>query len=301
MRAGVDVRAVACEPQRVIPILGGLSEIACQYDALLCDVWGVVHNGREAYRDAAEALHRFRAERGPVILLTNAPRPIVDVEGMFRRVGVPLDCYDAILSSGALAREDVARRIASAKRTLRVYHLGPDRDGGVLGGLDIARVDVAEAEVVLCTGFYDDDTESAEDYVDLFREMRAHGLTMLCANPDIVVQRGDKLIWCAGALAEAYERLGGAVIYYGKPHPPIYEASLALAAKIAGRDIRRPLAVGDGADTDIKGANRAGIDALFVAQGIHATHLGALTAEGLAQLFVVPEAHPKAAMQTLVW
>ena len=115
------------------------------------------------------------------------------------------------------------------------------------------------------------------------------------------MQRGDKLIWCAGALAEAYEKLGGSVIYYGKPHPPIYEASLALARQAAGRNVLHPLAVGDGADTDIKGANRAGIDALFVAQGIHAAHLGELTAKGLAQLFVTPDAHPKAAMRTLVW
>jgi HAD superfamily hydrolase (TIGR01459 family) len=171
----------------------------------------------------------------------------------------------------------------------------------VLGGLDIHRVDVGAADVVLCTGLYDDDTETAEDYTGPFREMRARDLTMLCANPDIVVQRGDKLIWCAGALAEAYEKLGGDVVYYGKPHPAIYEASLALAAKFAGRSIRRPLAIGDGADTDIKGANRLGIDALFVAQGIHAAHLENLTAEGLAQLFVVPEAHPKAAIAALVW
>jgi ribonucleotide monophosphatase NagD (HAD superfamily) len=124
---------------------------------------------------------------------------------------------------------------------------------------------------------------------------------MLCANPDVVVQRGDTLIWCAGALAEAYEKLGGKVVYYGKPHRPIYDASLALAAKSAGHEINRPLAIGDGADTDIKGASEAGIDAVFIAQGIHAAHLGALTAEGLAQLFVVPDTHPKAAMDTLVW
>ena len=284
-----------------LQIISGLSEIAPRYDALICDVWGVLHNGYRSEPAAVEALYRFRAEHGPVVLLTNAPRPIVDVESLLKRVGVPLDCYDAIVSSGAVAREDVENRIAAAGRTLRVYHLGPDRDGGVLGGLDIERVEVAEAEVVLCTGLYDDTTESAEDYTGLFHQMKARNLTMLCANPDIVVQRGDRLIWCAGALAQAYEKLGGEVIYYGKPHLPIYEATLAAARKAAGRTIARPLAVGEGADTDILGANRAGIEALFVAQGIHAAQLGELTAEGLAQLFAVPQAHPKWAMRALVW
>lgn len=285
----------------MIPLLSGLSEIATGYDALLCDVWGVLHNGTRAFSAAVDALYRFRAERGPVILLTNAPRPIVDVESLFQRLGVPLDCHDAIVSSGALARDDISRRIDGAGRTLRVYHLGPERDGGVLSGLDFARVDVSEAEVVLCTGLFDDDNETVEDYRSTFEEMRSHGLTMLCANPDIVVQRGEKLIWCAGALGQAYEGIGGEVIYYGKPHPPIYEASLSLAQEIAGRPIARPLAIGDGADTDIKGANGMGIDALFVAEGVHAAQLGALTAEGLAQLFAVPEAHPNAAIRTLVW
>jgi HAD superfamily hydrolase (TIGR01459 family) len=284
-----------------IPILSGLSEVARGYDALLCDVWGVLHNGHAPYLAAADALHRFRAECGPVILLTNAPRPVADVESLMRRIGVPLDCYDAILSSGAVAREDFIRRIEEAGRTLRVFHIGPDRDGGVLGGLDIARVEIAQADVVLSTGLFDDETETADDYAPMFREMKARGLAVLCANPDIVVQRGETLIYCAGALAEAYEKLGGEVVYYGKPHPPIYLAALALAERISGRPIERPLAVGDGADTDIKGANRMGIDALFVAQGIHAAQLGELAAEGLAQLFVVPEAHPKAAMRTLVW
>lgn len=284
-----------------LKIISGLSEIAAGYDALICDVWGVLHNGYRSESAAVEALYRFRAEHGPVVLLTNAPRPIVDVESLLKRVGVPLDCYDAIVSSGAVAREDVENRIAAAGRTLRVYHLGPDRDGGVLGGLDIVRVEVAEAEVVLCTGLYDDTTESAENYTGLFQEMKARDLTMLCANPDIVVQRGDRLIWCAGALAQAYEKLGGEVVYYGKPHLPIYDATLAAARKAAGREVARPLAVGDGADTDILGANRAGIEALFVAQGIHAAQLGELTAEGLAQLFAVPEAHPRWAMRALVW
>ncbi|HEY1962274.1 MAG TPA: TIGR01459 family HAD-type hydrolase [Rhizomicrobium sp.] len=285
----------------MIRILSGLSEIAPRYDALLCDVWGVLHNGRKAHQGAVEALHRFRDERGPVILLTNAPRPIVDVESMLTRVGAPLDCYDAILSSGAATREDVARRIETLGRTLKVYHLGPDRDDGVLGGLDIRRVELNEADVVLCTGLYNDEDETADDYADLFQAMRARNLVMLCANPDIVVQRGAQLIWCAGALAKAYEKTGGEVIYYGKPHPAIYRTALEMAESIRGRPIERPLAVGDGADTDIKGANAVGIDALFIANGVHAAQLGDLTAEGLGQLFIVPEAHPKAAMPALVW
>jgi HAD superfamily hydrolase (TIGR01459 family) len=153
----------------------------------------------------------------------------------------------------------------------------------------------------LCTGLYNDEGETAEDYADLFCAMRARNLVMLCANPDIVVQRGTQLIWCAGALAQAYEKMGGAVIYYGKPHRAIYRTALEMAGRVRGRPLERPLAVGDGADTDIKGANGAGIDALFIANGVHAAQLGDLTAEGLAQLFVVPEAHPKAAMASLVW
>lgn len=284
-----------------IPILSGLSEIAQRYDALFCDIWGVLHNGREAYTGAIDALNRFRAEHGPAILLTNAPRPVSDIEDYLLKVGVPLDCYDAIISSGAAAREDLEQRLQSAKTPLPILHVGPERDRGVFDGLAVECVDIAKAEIVVCTGLFDDDVETPDDYEPDLRRMAARGLTMLCANPDIVVQRGDQLIWCAGALAEAYEKLGGSVTYYGKPHAPIYEAAFRAARKVAGRLIKKPLAIGDGADTDIKGANRMAIDAVFVAQGVHAAQLGELTAEGLAQLFAVPDAHPKAAMRTLVW
>jgi HAD superfamily hydrolase (TIGR01459 family) len=280
-------------------ILSGLREIAPDYDAMICDVWGVLHNGRAAHLEAADALRRFRAEYGPVILLTNAPRPVGDIEEMFQRLGVPLDCYDAIVTSGVAAREDLARRAAGG--TLRMLHLGPERDLGVFAGLPVESVAVEQAEIVLNTGLYDDDAETPDDYAGIFAKMRARGLIMLCANPDIVVERGDKLVWCAGALARDYEKLGGEVVYCGKPHRPIYETALALAEKTAGRKILRPLAIGDGADTDIKGANRMGIDALFIAQGVHAAHLGDLTADGIAQLFAVPGIHAKAAMRALVW
>jgi HAD superfamily hydrolase (TIGR01459 family) len=280
-------------------ILTGLREIAPGHDALICDVWGVLHNGRSPYLEAADALRRFRKGRGPVILLTNAPRPVADVEEIFARLGVPLDCYDAIVTSGVAAREDLARRAAG--RMLKMLHLGPERDRGVFAGLPVEAATVDEAQIVLNTGLYDDDTETPQDYAPTFAAMKARGLTMLCANPDIVVERGDRLIWCAGALARDYEALGGAVVYYGKPHRPIYETVLALAAQIAGRKITAPLAIGDGADTDLKGANAMGIDALFIAQGVHAAQLGDLTADGIAQLFAVPGVHAKAAMRALVW
>ncbi|HEY1631391.1 MAG TPA: TIGR01459 family HAD-type hydrolase [Rhizomicrobium sp.] len=277
-------------------ILSHFRDLAPDHDALICDVWGVLHNGRTAYLEAADALRRFRDERGPVILLTNAPRPVADLEAIFQRIGVPLDCYDAIMTSGVAAREDIARRGA-----VRMLHLGPERDRGVFAGLPVESVTVEEAQIVLNTGLYDDEVETPQDYAPLFAQMKARGLAMICANPDIVVERGDKLIWCAGALARDYARLGGEVIYYGKPHRPIYDTVLALAEKISGRKPTRPLAIGDGADTDIKGANAMGIDALFIAQGVHAAQLGDLTLDGLTQFFAVPGVHAKAAMRALVW
>jgi HAD superfamily hydrolase (TIGR01459 family) len=277
-------------------ILSHFREIAPQHDALICDVWGVLHNGRVAYQEAADALRNFKNNHGPVILLTNAPRPVADLEVIFGKLGVPPDCYDAIMTSGVAARDDLAQR-----GPVKMLHLGPERDRGVFEGLAVESATVEDAQIVLNTGLYDDETETPGDYAAIFAQMKAQALTMICANPDIVVERGDKLIWCAGALARDYAKLGGDVIYYGKPHKPIYDTVLALAAKISGRAPTRPLAIGDGADTDIKGANAMGIDALFIAQGVHAAQLGDFTADGIAQFFAVPGVHAKAAMRALVW
>ncbi len=275
-------------------ILTGLSAIAPDYDALICDVWGVVHNGREPFPAACDALRRFRATRGRVVLLTNAPRPPGDIEEMFRRIGVPEDFYDAIVTSGSAARDELEQR---ATRGLKSFmHLGPERDRNVYAGLPLTLTKAAGAEVVLCTGLYDDETENPGDYAAILAEMRAHDLVMLCANPDVRVPRGEKLIWCAGALAEAYQALGGAVVYYGKPHAPIYKAALAATG-----GARRPLAIGDGLNTDIAGANAAGLDALFVAEGLHLAELGALTGENLTRLFAAAGVRARAAIPALVW
>jgi HAD superfamily hydrolase (TIGR01459 family) len=275
-------------------LLTHFSEIAPDYDALICDIWGVLHNGATAFTAACAALKRFRDTQGRVVLLTNAPRPAKDLEEQFRHFGVPLDCFDTIVTSGAAAREDLARRSVSTK--LAMLHLGPDRDRNVFEGLNIELTDAAHAKVVLCTGPYNDDVETPDDYVDMLAELHRRGLTMLCANPDLVVQRSGKLVYCAGALAEAYERIGGAVVYYGKPHRPIYDVVLS---SLAGA--KRPLAIGDGLNTDIKGANAMGFDALFVADGIHGEDVAEFTGRHMAELFARSGVQAKAAMRALVW
>ena len=280
-------------------ILGGLGEIAGEYDALFCDVWGVLHDGRSASVPAVEALRRFRAARGPVVLLSNAPRPVGDLEEQFARLGVPVDCYDSILTSGVLARDELARRAVG--RELRILHIGPERDRGVFADLPVACVDVDQAEIVLCTGLFDDDVETPQDYRSMFSDIARRALKLYCVNPDVVVMRGSRLIYCAGALARLYQEMGGESVYFGKPHQPIYEAALVKARQLAGRDAPDILALGDGLETDIRGANAAGIDAVFIADGIHGEDVSELTPEAIATLCAKSGVYAKAAMLTLVW
>jgi len=275
-------------------ILSGLSQIAGDYDALICDVWGVVHNGLTPFWPAVEALKRFRAERGPVVLLSNAPRPAASIEKQLGAIGVPTDCYDAVVTSGGAAREELVRR--TQHRALAMMHLGPPRDLPLFEGLNVELVGPDKASVVLVTGPYDDDTETAEDYADLLSEFRSYGLPMICANPDIVVPRGDRFVDCAGALARAYEAIGGQVLYYGKPHLPIYKTALEAVGMP-----KNPLVVGDGLETDVRGANRAGIDALFVAHGVHRRELSDLTPASLTALFAAKDVRVRAAIGALAW
>jgi len=280
-------------------LISGLSEIAPDYDALICDVWGVVHDGHRHHPAAAEALYRFKRNHGPVVLLTNAPRVPAEVAAQCASYGLPSDCYDAIVSSGGAAREELARR--SAARALPLYYIGPDRDLTMVEGLDVVRTGIAQADVALAIGLRDDMTETVEDYAGELAAMRARGLTMLCANPDLVVHRGERLVYCAGALAQAYEALGGAVIYYGKPHLPVYESALAQLAALLGHAPNRPLAVGDGLLTDIKGANAAGLEALFIADGVHGEEIAPYTDEHLAALFTRFGAMAGSATRKLSW
>jgi HAD superfamily hydrolase (TIGR01459 family) len=279
-------------------LIDGLSEIASGHDALICDVWGVLHDGREVFPAAAEALTRFRRSHGPVILLTNAPRVPAEVAAQCASYGVPDDCYDAIVSSGGAARQELEGRAAGG--SLPLYYIGPDRDLAMIEGLGIERAPIAEAVVALCIGLVDDMNETPQDYVGILEEMRAKGLTMLCANPDIKVLRGPRMIWCGGALARDYEALGGTVLYYGKPHRPVYDMALAAAAA-HGNAPKKPLAIGDGLFTDVRGANGVGLDVLFIADGIHGEEVQPYTAAHISDLFRRNNVTAAATARALRW
>ncbi|GMV61575.1 MAG: hypothetical protein AMXMBFR74_07440 [Parvibaculum sp.] len=253
-------------------LIPGLSAIAGRYDALLCDVWGVLHNGRRAYPGVPEALANFRAKGGHVLLLSNAPRPSDALPAMFEHMGIPHDVYDGILTSGDATRHC----LASHEHGTRCYHIGPDRDLALFDDTGVERVGEADADFVLVTGPFDDEVEGPEDYREPFERLTARGLTLICANPDIVVERGDRHIYCAGALAKLYGELGGNTVYFGKPHGPVYGIARERLAGFAGKPVpdARILAVGDGPLTDVKGANDSGIDVLFITGGIAAADCG---------------------------
>ncbi|MCK2054980.1 TIGR01459 family HAD-type hydrolase [Methylobacterium sp. 37f] len=293
---------------RPVPTLDGLAGIAERYDLILCDVWGVLHDGTNAHPGASDALMRFRAlpEAGRprrVVLVSNAPRPWAGVQAILDGFGVPRAAYDAILTSG-----DLTRSLIAAHPGERLHHLGPERDATIFDGLDVKLVDVAAADRVVCTGLFDDTCETAEDYRATLEAMRARAVPMICANPDLVVERRGELVPCAGLIAEAYEGLGGAVTYAGKPHRPVYEAALTLAGGLDGRvppEPARVLAVGDALRTDIAGAAAYGIPSLLVARGIHAEELGVSAAHAslgdIADWLDRQAVRPDAVIERLVW
>ena len=267
-------------------------------DVLLSDIWGVVHNGLEAFPEACDALHSFRSRGGTVILITNAPRPADSVQRQLRKLSVADETYDAIVSSGDLTRHYVADHPGR-----RMFWLGPERDSSIYRGLDAVLAPLENADYIVCTGLFDDETESAENYRDMMLKARERRLPLVCANPDIVVERGDRLIYCAGAIAELYRELGGEVIFYGKPYPPIYERAMALAAERRGGAVDRSqvLAIGDSVRTDLTGAHGFGIDCLFVTRGIHSEDfegVDQLDPASVKELFGHP---PKALIRELRW
>jgi HAD superfamily hydrolase (TIGR01459 family) len=275
--------------------------LADRYDAVLSDVWGVIHNGIESFPAACDALTRFRNKGGRVALITNAPRPGEVVVRLLDRLKVPRDCFDAIVSSG-----DVTRSVMAARPDKAVFHIGPERDLPIFDSLGLRFVPLEQADYVVCTGLFDDETETPESYRELLAKMRARGLFMLCGNPDLVVERGDKLVYCAGALADLYGSLGGPVLYAGKPHRPIYDLALDRIAALRGEatPLARVLAIGDSVRTDLKGATDLGVDCLFVTAGIHAEELGDRhdpDRDALSRIFNEAGLAPEAVTRRLVW
>ena len=287
-----------------IPILGGIGPVCAGYDLMLCDVWGVLHNGRDVFAGAVEACRVFRSAGGVVVLVSNSPRPCGPLIEQLDGLGVPRDIYDGVVTSG-----DVTRSHLSGRGGVRVFHLGPERDRGICEGLDVVFAGPDEAELVVCSGLFDDINETPADYADLLARLRDRALRMICANPDLMVERGAVLVYCAGALAQAYEALGGDVLYAGKPHPPIYERALALGGEVRGAAValERVVAIGDGLETDMAGAARAGIDALYVASGLHLADQGGadpsavLNEDVVRELFAGHAVKPIAAVARLCW
>jgi HAD superfamily hydrolase (TIGR01459 family) len=277
--------------ERLRDVIGGV-------EVILSDIWGVVHNGIESFPEACAALNTYRKQGGTVILITNAPRPADSVQRQLQKLGVADNVYDAIVTSGDLTRNFVADHPGK-----KLYWVGSERHDAVHRGLNPVMAPLEEADYIICTGLFDDETESAEDYRPMLMQALAHKQTLICANPDIVVERGDRLIYCAGAIAELYRELGGEVIFYGKPHRPIYERAMALAAERRGRpaELRHVLAIGDSVRTDLTGAHGFGIDCLFVTRGIHSGEfegIDQLDAASVKELFGHP---PRALMRELRW
>ena len=286
------------EKAPAIAVLTSVAPLAATTDAWISDIWGVLHNGIAAYPDAGAACVRFREAGGTVVLVTNAPRPEADVARMLQRLGIPRGAYDAIMTSG-----DVSRSLIAEYPGARLYHLGPERAAGVLTGLDVRLSGPDEAEVVLCTGLFEDEHEQPDDYRDELRSLASRKVPLICANPDLVVERGPKLVPCAGALAQIYEEIGGTVLYAGKPYGPIYERAYAAirAARGALPPKDRILAIGDGLRTDVEGAGREGLRCLFIASALHVDERRAFDSGHVAEI-VAGHAHPPAAaMRTLAW
>jgi len=284
-------------------IVSSLADISDAYDAILCDVWGVLHDGKAAFPPASDALVAYRKRGGAVALITNAPRPSPPVEAQLLRLGVSRDAFDAVVTSG-----DVTISLIAARGEAPVHHIGPARDLSLFEAVEARigrpppRVGPDEAAYIVCTGLEHDHVEVPASYDDRLKRLAARKLPFLCANPDVVIHRGADLVYCAGALAQAYEALGGEVAYAGKPHPPIYEAALAACAQALGRKPARVLAIGDGFRTDVNGARAQGLDVLFVAGGIHrdeALVAGEPDPAGLAALFAREGYTPAVTLATL--
>ncbi|MGC6499616.1 MAG: TIGR01459 family HAD-type hydrolase [Henriciella sp.] len=277
----------------------GLAQLADRYDVILCDVWGVIHNGRRAFEEACEALVRFRDRGGAVVLITNSPVPKAQVIRYFDPLGIPDEAYDDCVSSG-----DVTRTLLAERGHEVFWRLGADEgwehDRHLYDGLNLQFGDASDADTLLCIGLEDQLNDVPEDYRERLSLAADRGMDMICANPDIKVRIGDQLYWCAGALAQIYEQEGGRVVYPGKPHDPIYDLALARLSEIGlVPAAERILCIGDSPATDMGGAHRRGYDGLYVGTGL-SLHGGDFPTE-VADLLAEYGIEAKWAMPALTW
>jgi HAD superfamily hydrolase (TIGR01459 family) len=267
------------------------------YPVWFCDIWGVVHDGVRPFALTVAALKRHREGGGTVILVTNSPRSNLGVERQLLDIGVDPASHDRIVTSGDVTQELMKRHGGG-----RVFHLGAERDHSIYDGTGVTRVPLDEAKAVLCTGLFDDVNDRLEDYDGLLDDIRRRGLTMICANPDKIVRKGDRILYCAGTLADLHAARGGTVLMAGKPFSPIYDLAMAEASRIAGRTVGRDevLAIGDGPETDIRGAADYGLAALLVAEGITDASAGLAAVEAEVRA-AVPHARIVATVHDLAW
>lgn len=287
--------------EKTVQIIDGLSTIAEHYDVLFCDVWGVVHNGVAAWPEAISALETFRARGGAVILITNAPRPSAPIIRQLVDFGVTDKAYDGIVTSG-----DTTRGLIAEQAPAPAYFIGPDRDLSIMDGLGVERVAPEAAEFIVCTGLFDDVTETPEDYRAAFEGLIARDLHLICANPDRIIERGSEIIYCAGALSDLYEEMGGKATMVGKPFPAIYSACEQRLLETTGRKVAREriLTIGDSLRTDLRGGLDGGFGTLFVAAGIHGRDMrdeNGLCSDKVNQLFAEDQRFPDAVIPGLTW
>ena len=287
-----------------IPILSGIGEWADRYDAMILDLWGVIHNGLAAYPAVPECLQKLRGAGIQLLFLSNAPRRSKEVVKRLVELGIPRETYDHIITSGDLVRAALTQRDDPfyARLGRAYYRLGPERDWGLMEGMDYRAVAFEDAEFVVNTGLFEDETETVADYEEFVAALLARELPMVCVNPDRSVMRGERLLPCAGALADVYEQRGGPTSYRGKPYASAYEACFTAFGNV---DRVRVLAIGDSLHTDIAGARGVGIDSIFVTSGIHAETFASasngLDGTAIAKVCAEADAIPIAAMSHLAW
>jgi HAD superfamily hydrolase (TIGR01459 family) len=274
-----------------------MQQLSVKFPVWFCDIWGVVHNGYQPVIATVDALACHRKAGGIVILVTNSPRTSAGVAIQISEIGVSTEAYDAIVTSG-----DVTRDLMVARGRGKLFHLGPERDHSIFDDLPVQRVPLADAHAVLCTGLFDEENETPENYHDLLAEMKARNLLLICANPDKIVRKGDRLYFCAGALADRYSAMGGEVAFAGKPFAPIYNLAVATAAKISGKpaQLANIICIGDGPETDVLGAANFGLPVVLVADGVTDASLGLDHAEASVRA-IVPHANIVLTVSHLSW